>query len=153
VYSRTDHCFNISGQRTEPTAHFAHSFFHNALHRTAPTRMEHSHGSQLGVDEYDRQAVSRLDGEENAAYASDEAIAYQRFFRQLSHAVDEVGMDLAQGDKRPWLLTADGAELGQENRPVAFDCAARVLLGESQIEGLPAINAGKPAGSRAESMN
>jgi hypothetical protein len=94
-----------------------------------------------------------LDGEDNARHAGDEAIADQRFFRQLCHAVDEVGVNLAQGDEGPRLVTARGTELLQESRSIAFDQTARVLLGESEIESVAAINAGEPAESGAESMN
>ena len=67
--------FNIFGQRTEAAAHFSHSLFDNALDRAAPTRMEDSHGSLLGVDQNNRQAIGGLDAKENAGRAGDEAIA------------------------------------------------------------------------------
>lgn len=65
----------------------------------------------------------------------------------------ETGMNLPQGDERPCLLIATRAELLQECLSVAFDCVARVLLGKSEIECAPPINAGESGGSCAESMN
>jgi hypothetical protein len=62
-------------------------------------------------------------------------------------------MNLSQGDERPQLLAAGGAELHQERRSIAFDCAARVLFGESEIERLSPVDAGKTSGSRAETVN
>ena len=62
-------------------------------------------------------------------------------------------MNLAQSDERPLAFASGGTELRYQSRSVAFDCAARVLLGESEIEGVPAISAGESAESRAESMN
>jgi len=63
--------------------------------------MEYPDSSLLGVDQNDRQAISRLNGKSNAGYAGDEAIPDQRFSRQLFYAVNEIGMNLANGDKWP----------------------------------------------------
>ena len=111
VDSRADNRFNIFGQCAEPTVHFSHSFFHNAFDRPAPTRVEHSDGSLLGICQDDRKAIGGLDGKENVGRAGDEAIADQRFSRQLIHAVNEIGVDLAESDERPRLFTSGGAEL------------------------------------------
>ena len=62
-------------------------------------------------------------------------------------------MNLPQGNERPQLLIADSAHLLEEGFSVAFDCAARVLLCKSEIEGLPTINSGESSGSRAEPMD
>jgi hypothetical protein len=45
------------------------------------------------------------------------------------------------------------ADLLQEGRSITFDRAAGVLLGESEIEGVAAIGAGRSGESGAESMN
>lgn len=60
--SRADGRFNICGQGSEAAAHGSHSFFDNALHRAAPTRVEHSHGSLFDIDQNDRQTIGSLDG-------------------------------------------------------------------------------------------
>jgi len=62
-------------------------------------------------------------------------------------------MNLAQSDKGPLLFPTGGVKLRQKSRSVALDCAARVLLGKPEIEGAPAISAGKSPEPRAESMN
>ena len=67
--SRADRSFDILRQCAEPEAHFSHALFDNALDRAAPTRVEHSHGSLLGVDEDDWQTISRLNAEQNARHA------------------------------------------------------------------------------------
>lgn len=62
-------------------------------------------------------------------------------------------MNLAQGDERPRLLTADGPEFQQERCSIACDDVALVLLGKSEIESTSPVRAGKPAGSCTETMN
>jgi len=49
-------------------------------------------------------------------------------------------MNLAQGDQRPRLLAGGGSELPQESLSIAFDCAAGILFGESEVETPPAIS-------------
>jgi len=73
--------------------------------------VEHSHSSLLGIYQNDRQAIGCLDGEENAGHTGDEAIANQRFLWQPSNTVDEIGVNLAQGNDGPQFFTAGGAEL------------------------------------------
>jgi hypothetical protein len=65
--------------------------------------------------------------------------------------MDKIGMNLPQRDE-PCLLIATRAKLLQEGLSVAFDRVARVLLGKSEIECVPPINAGESSGSCAESM-
>ena len=74
-------------------------------------------------------------------------------FGSFVYAVNEIGMNLAQGDDRPQLLSAGGSDLRQEGGSIAFDCAARVLFGESEIESISPVNAGNPTGSGAETVN
>jgi len=62
-------------------------------------------------------------------------------------------MSLSNGDEGPRLSAIHGPEFVHESRPVAFDFAARILLGEPEIETVPPINTRKSAGSRTESMN
>ena len=111
VDSRADHRFNVFGQCAEPTVHFSHSFFHNAFDRPAPTRVKHSDGLLPGIYQDDRKAIGGLDGKENAGCARDEAIANQWLFRKFGHAMNKIGVNLAEGDEWPRLLTADGTEL------------------------------------------
>jgi len=133
VDAGSDGRFDVSRQRAEVAAHFSHPFFNNAFDRAAPTRMEDSDGSLLCIDEYDWQAISRLDCDDNSLHAGDEAIAYQRFLRYLFHAVNEVGVNLAQSDERPQLFAGDSAEFRQESLSVPFNCDPSVLFGKSEI--------------------
>jgi hypothetical protein len=94
-----------------------------------------------------------LDRQKNTGHASDKAIANKRFLRQLGYAVDEIRVNLAKSDQGPFLLAVASAKFLQECRSVAFDCAARILFSKSQVESVSPVNTGKPANSRAESMN
>jgi hypothetical protein len=94
-----------------------------------------------------------LDGNENAPQGGDQAIAYQRFLRQFRHAVDEVGVDLTQADKRPRLLAAGGAEPLQKRRSITFHGSAGIVFRESEVESVSSISARKSAQSCAESVN
>ena len=67
--------------------------------------------------------------------------------------MNKVGVNLAQADQRPGAAFADGAELLQKFLPILFDCGARILLGESQIQSPPSVNFGESAGPRAEAVN
>lgn len=62
-------------------------------------------------------------------------------------------MNLAHRDQGPRLLADGGAELAQERRSVAFDGAAGIVFGESEVERVSPVSAGKSADSRAESVN
>ena len=75
VDARADGSFDILRQRSEATAHFSNAFFDDAFDRATPTSVKHSHGSLLGIDEDNGQAISRLDAQQNAGQASNEAIA------------------------------------------------------------------------------
>src|SRR6202030_1533031 len=61
VDSTPDRRFDVLRKRTDPSPHFTHSLFDNALHRPPPTYMEDADGFLLGVLQNDRQAISRLD--------------------------------------------------------------------------------------------
>jgi hypothetical protein len=67
--------------------------------------------------------------------------------------MDEIGMNLAQSNQRPFLLAAASAKLLQEGSTIALDRAAGILFGESEAERVSPICAGKSPDSRAESMN
>jgi hypothetical protein len=153
VNSRADGSFDIPGQRAKATEHFPHAFFNDAFDCAAPTCVKHSHGSLLGVDEDDGQAIGGLDSEQNAGHARDEPIANKRFLRQVTYAVDEIGVNLTQSNQRPFLLAAASAKLLQESRSVAFDRAAGILFGESKVESVSPESPRKSANSRTESMN
>jgi hypothetical protein len=102
--------------------------------------MKDSYSPLLGVDQNNREAIGSLDAKKNARRGGDEAIPDQGLFRHAVNTVNEVGMNLAQGDQRPRPLACGGSELPQESLSIAFDRADGILLGEAEVETAPAIS-------------
>jgi hypothetical protein len=97
----TDCRFQVSGPTAEVPLHFTNTFFYDPLHRASPSGMKHTNGVPLRIREDYWKAVSGQNGEENVGSAGDEAVAGQRFFWNSGDAVDEIGMNLSQGDDWP----------------------------------------------------
>ena len=75
------------------------------------------------------------------------------------NAVDQVGMNLTQGDDGPERLFAGPrgtrrcrAQSSQEGSAIALDRRARILFGEPQVEVTFAVGARIASDSRGESM-
>lgn len=76
--------------------------------------------------------------------------------------MNDVGMNLAQGDQGPGLLCWSfsrklctvlcRSQLKQERFAIALDGGFVVLFGEAKIERLPAVDAGEPTGAGRKSM-
>ena len=73
--SRPNRGMNIFRTRAKLQPHDAHAFFHDALHRPAPSGMKRAHSFLLCVDQQDREAISSKNAERHAAQISDHAIA------------------------------------------------------------------------------
>jgi len=132
VDARPDGRLDVFGSRAEAAAHFSYAFFNDALHGAAPARVEHSYGVALSVGKDDRQAVGRLDRQEEARCAGDEAIAHQLVFWNAGDAMNEVRVNLAERDQRPRLPFRERPD---ECGTIAFDGAAGSIFGESKIAG------------------
>lgn len=65
--------------------------------------------------------------------------------------MDQIGMDLPQGDERPRMLPAY-SEFPQKSRAVARDGNVRVVLRKSEIETFAAIYARSAAHARRKAM-
>jgi hypothetical protein len=99
------------------------------------------------------QAVCGLDCKQDTRQAGDQAIASGWEFVQVPYAVDEVGMNLAQGHHRPRLGSVSSAELLLESAAVAFDGAALVVFRETQVQRAAAIGAREASLAGAESVD
>lgn len=62
-------------------------------------------------------------------------------------------MNLPQRNERPEFPAISRAQLAQKFRTIAFDRGTRIIFGESQIEGFPAVGFGKSTGARAEAVD
>ena len=67
--------------------------------------------------------------------------------------MNKVGMNLAKHDQRPGAAFAGCAELLQKFPPIFFDDGARILLGESKIQGAAPVDFGETAGTGADAVN
>jgi len=50
------------------------------------------------------------------------------------------------------MFSVDCANLTLKRGPVALDCGARIVLGESEVERMATVNLGEPAFSGGEAM-
>src|SRR5205085_1900296 len=78
----------------KPQPHFANPLLHNSSQRAAPTCVENSNGSALGINQNYGQAVGSLDSEYEAGCGRDQAVAGQRRFSLPAYAMNDIGVDL-----------------------------------------------------------
>jgi hypothetical protein len=67
--------------------------------------------------------------------------------------MDEIRVNLARCDERPFAAVLYGSELVEKCGPVLSDHTARILLGEAEVQALPSVNLGAAAWPRAERVN
>ena len=120
--------------------------------------MKHADRFALRIDEDDRQAIRRLNSQQQARGRRDQPVAGERRMRNRVHAMDDVGMNLPHGDERPACRAVELRSTGQpraavptrsdrpqKRRPVAFDSGPGIVFREAEIEVAFAIGAGKTA--------
>src|SRR6266446_2933807 len=73
--------------------------------------------------------------------------------RRTVDPVNEVGVNLAQGDERPTFAPLRYPNLVEEKLAVAFDGGAGVVFGEAEIESVSAVDAGNSAMAGGEGVN
>ena len=107
-----------------------------------------------------RKTICRLNGDEQAGSTRDQAIPDEWLFGQSINAVDQVGMNLTQGNDGPERLFAGprGSRRGraqrtQEGSAITLNRRARILFGESQVEVTFAVGAGIASDPRGESVH
>ena len=157
--SWTDGGLQVTRTRAKMTEHLAHTLLHDSLDGAAPAGMEDADGVMLRIHQNDWEAVSSLDGNEQAGRTGDQAIARERLLGNVIDAVNDVGMNLPQGYDRPeWLFYAGSpgrrcSQVPQENRTVSLDGSAGVMLGESEIQVAIAIDAGMASDTGGEAVD
>ncbi len=95
---RADGSSNVPGPGTEATAHFTDPLLDDSVDCPAPAGMKNAHRAMFGIDKHDRKAVGGLDGEQNSGCVGDQTVAGKRFSRWFRYTMDEIGMNLPQGD-------------------------------------------------------
>jgi hypothetical protein len=66
--------------------------------------------------------------------------------------MNQIGMNLSQGDQRKIFLRAHGPKLLQKDCPILFHRFAQVFLRQSQIQTRRAVSLAEPAHSSAETI-
>jgi hypothetical protein len=138
---------------TEAALHFAHAFFHDTFHRPPPARMEDSHRTALCVYKYDRQAVRGQNCEQETWGLCDQTVARKTHLRGFRNAMNEIRVNLAECNQRPFTPLSDRSYLAQKCSPVLFYRPLCILASETQIQAPLAISPGKSARPGAEAMN
>ncbi len=127
-----DHAF---GMRAEGHLHPAERLRGDPPERAAPSGVHRGHGVPPRVHQKNGNAVGGLHAEQNPRRVRDGRIALWRPGGSSFQYVDDVGVDLPQGQK----LHPGGAQRPQQLCPVGLNVLASVPLGESQVEHAPAI--------------
>jgi hypothetical protein len=146
---RADGGEEVGGHGFKLHLHLADGFDEDALERTAPTGMDGGDGAFFGVDEENGDAVGGLDGQEKAGAVGGRGIAAASVGRWCVEKVDDVGMDLFQGNE----FEAGCAEGGLEAAAVLEDVFFGVPVGETQIEDFFGFHGADTAGFGAETVH
>jgi len=93
--------FEVAGAGAEVAEHFSDAFFDDALEGAAPSGVEDADGAMFGVDQDHGEAVGGLNGEQEAGCGGEESVAGWMVGGGGVDAVDDVGVDLAEGDQGP----------------------------------------------------
>jgi len=109
--------------------HLADSFDGDAREGAAPSGVDGGYGAVFGVDEEYGDAVRGLDAEEEAGAVGSGGVALAGLVGGCVEEMDDVGMDLLEGDE----LEIGGAEGGLEAAAVFENVFGRVPIGEAEI--------------------
>ena len=101
----------------------------DAGERAAPASVDGGYGAVLGVDEDYGDAVGSLDAEEEAGTVGGGGVAFAGLVGGCVEVMDDVGMDLLEGDE----LELAGTEGGLEAAAIFEDVFASVLISEAEV--------------------
>src|ERR1700693_2900830 len=138
--SRPDRGFDVTRQSPEVAPHFSHALFNNALDRSPPTGVEDSYRSALNIHQHDRQTIRSPDTQQHPRSLRQQTIACELFVRRLTHAMNQIRVDLPQRDQRPRLPTLHESKLAEKSSAVALYRIARILFSKSQVERSSTVN-------------
>ena len=127
----------------------ADGFDDDALESAAPASMNGGDGALFGIDEEYGNAVSGLDTKEEARAVRDGGIALAGLGGCGVEKMNDIGMDLFQGDE----FEIDRAEGGLEAAAVFEDVVLGVPFGEAEIENSFAALIADTAGLGAEAVD
>jgi hypothetical protein len=132
---RTDRGEEASGIGGEVHLHLADGFFGNAGEGAAPAGVDGGYGALFGIDEEDRDTVGGLDAEQEAGTVGGGGVTLAWFLRGSFDEMDNVGVDLFEGDE----LEVARAEGGLEAAAVFEDVFTGVPVGETEVQDFFAV--------------
>ena len=118
--------------------HHAKPFLRNAGYRSTPAGVKCSNGFVFRIGNQDGKAVGGENAKSNSGNIGDHAIAGESFSRKRGDDVNDVRVDLAQGDQ----IRRD-AECGEKSAAVLLHTLARVVRNKAETS----------IGARAEAMD
>jgi len=139
----------VGGLGVEVHLHLADGFDNDTGEGAAPSGVNGGDSALFGVDEENGDAIGGLDGEEQAGAVGDGGVALADLGRGGVEKVDDVGMDLLQGDE----FQVGGAEGGLEAAAVLEDVFLGVPVRKAQIEEFLAVLSADAAGLGAEAVD
>jgi hypothetical protein len=125
----------VGGPGAEVHLHFPDGFDSDAGEGATPSGVNGGYGAVFGVDKEYGNTVGGLDAEEEAGTVGGGGVArhggqaFAAFVRSGFEEVNDVGMDLLEGDK----LEIVSAECRLEAAAVFEDVFARVPIGEAEV--------------------
>ncbi len=119
----------VGGPGFEVHLHLADGFDGDAGEGAAPSGVNGGYGAVFGVDEEDGDAVGSLDTEEEAGAVGGGGVSLAGLVGGRVEEMDDVGMDLLEGDE----LEVAGTECGLEAAAVFEDVVASVPIREAEI--------------------
>lgn len=128
--------------------HGADGFGDDAGERPSPTGMGGGDGALFGIDEKYGDAVGGLHAKEEAAAIGDESVATAERGRGRVEDVDDVGVDLFQGDEGQ----ISSAEGGLQAPAVFEDVFSGVPVGEAEVEDFFTVERTDAAGTSGEAV-
>ncbi len=149
TYGRADGGEEVGGLGLELHLHFADSFGDDAGQGATPAGMNGSDGALSRVDEENGDAIGGLDAEEDAGAVGDRGVALTDYRRRGVEEMDDVGVDLLQGDE----FHVGGAKGGLETAAVLQDVFLGVPFGEAEIQDFLGVLIGDAAGLGAKAVD
>ena len=119
----TDGRLDIAGPSAKPTMHLAHTFLHDPFYGPTPARVKDSHRPAFCVHQNDGQAIGGQNCEQQTRGLGDQAVAREPRLADLRNAMNEVRVNLAQGNQRPLAPLAGWLRLCGRNLQAARFCS------------------------------
>ncbi len=123
--SRSDRSPNVPRATAKIADHLSNALLDNALHSAAPTGVKNSNGALFHIDHHQRNAVCRLNGDQETGSRRYESITNEMLGWNRIYGVNQVGMNLSQGNQRPeriafalGLCSAHGSDLPKKKAAV-----------------------------------